>query len=241
MTRVRMPIFVLLMVLLPSCQGREPKQQTNNSAVTSNTETLNDADLIKLIQKFAEDEGEEGQKVFNQLRSIPRSELISALSRLRSSLSPADSLQPQIAFVFCYLDQDYKTNVEIVASALSKEPKYQNFYADSAASLLARLIKRGDKSLLKNLFSAVRWSDGALSEQLGVTFSHELRDNTQSFVEMLVDQPVEIRTQVYALIDQTGSLSREELKLVVIALRNIHTKSRLHLVAQEILRSAIFN
>jgi hypothetical protein len=241
MTRGRISFLGLLMVLLLSCQGPKPKQQTNNSAVTSNTETLNDADLVKLIQKFAEDEGEEGEKVFNELRSIPRTELISALSRLRNSLSPTDSLQPQIAFVFCYLDQDYKTNAEILASALSKEPKYQNFDADWAASLLARLIKRGDKSLLKTLFTAVLWSDGALSEELGVTFGHELTDRTQSFVEMLVDQPVEVRTHVYALIAQTGSLSREELRLVVVALRNIHTTSRLHRVAQEMLRSAIFN
>jgi hypothetical protein len=237
MTGNRISVLALLILLLLGCQRGQLQQQNNNNAVASPTTTLNDADLIKLIQKFEEDQGEEGQKAFAQLSSLPRGELISSLSRLRNSLSSTDSLQPQIAFVLCYLNQDYKTNVEIVASALSKKPKYQNFFADSAASLVDRLIERGDKSLLKNLFSTVLWSDGALSEQLGVSFGNELSHDTPRFVEMLADQPIAVRTRVYELINETGSLSREEIELVKTALRHIGAKSTAHLVAQEMLKS----
>jgi hypothetical protein len=205
MSRNRILVLALLMVLLLGCQ-RGPFQQIKSDSMTSNTETLPDADLLKLIQKFAEDEGEEGQKAFERLRSLPRGELMSSLSRLRYSLSPNDALHPQIAFVLCYLGQDYQTNVEIVVYALSKEPKYRNFDADLAASLLARLVKRGDKSLLKNLFSAVPWSDGALSEVLGATFADEMRNDPEAFVEILAVQPTAVRTRVYELINETNSL-----------------------------------
>ena len=239
MTRNCISLLALLILFL-SCQRGQLQQQVNNSGVTASTETLNDAELVKLIQKFSEDQGEDGQKAFVRLRSLPRGELVSALSRLRNSLSSIDSLQPQIAFVLCYLDEDYQANVDIVASALSQKPKYRNFDADEAASLVGRLIKRGDKSLLKNLFSAVPWSDGALSEELGGTLGYELRDATERFVEMLADQPVAVRTKVYELIHQTGSLSRQEIQQVRTALRNIDTKSKSQLVAQEMLKSVVF-
>ena len=240
MTKGGISILALLMILLVNCQRGHLQQQTNNSNVTSNTGTLNDAALVKLIKTFAEDEGEEGQKAFNQLHSLPRSELINALSRLRNSLPSTDGLQPQIAFVFCYLDEDYRTNAGFVVSTLSKNPKYDHYYADQAASLVARLVKRGDKSLLKDLFGAVQWADGALAEGLGVSFGDELTNATQAFVETLADQPVKVRMKVYDLIDKTDSLSPEELKPVETTLRNINAQSKSHQVAQEILASVVF-
>ena len=210
------------------------KQRPDNS-----TRTLNDDVLVKLIQTFSEDGGEEGQKAFDQLRSLPRVELISDLSRLRRSLPATDPLQPQIAFVFCYLDEDYKSNAHLVASALSKDPKYQNFYGDQAASLVARLVKSGDKSLLLSLFGAVRWADGALAEELGASFADELKNNAQAFVEMLTDQPSEVRLKVYELIDRNDSLTSEESKLIEATLRKMNRQSKSSRVVHEILTSAV--
>ena len=227
-------VLSLVILVFLSCEGGALKHQPDNS-----TRTLNDDVLVKLIKTFSEDAGEEGQKALDQLRSLPGIELSSDLSRLRRSLPSTDPLQPQIAFVFCYFDQDYKANADVVISALSKDPKYQNFYADQAASLLARLVKRGDKSLLLPLFGAVRWADGALAEELGASFADELKNNAHVFVEMLTDQPREVRLKVYGLIDSTDSLTSKETKLIEATLRKINPQSKSYRVAQEILTSVV--
>jgi len=231
---ISISVLSLLIVFFSSCEGAAVKQRPDNSS-----RTLNDDVLVKLIKTFSEDGGEEGQKAFDRLRSVPRIELISDLSRLRNSLPANDPLQPQIAFVFCYLDEDYKSNADLVASALSKDPKYQKFYGDQAASLVARLVKRGDKSLLLPLFSAVPWADGALAAELGASFADELKNNTQAFVEMLTAQQREVRLKVYELIDSTDSLTSEETKLIEATLRKINPQSKSYQVAHEILTSAV--
>jgi len=239
MTKSAISILVLLILFLISCQGGALQQPANNRNMKSDIKTLNEAELVGLIRTFSEDEGENGEKAFEQLRSLPRNALISDLSQLRNSLSSTDSLQPQIAFVLCYLDQDYKANAALVASALQRNPKYQNFHSDQAASLVARLIRRGDKSLLSVLFDSVQWADGALAEELGISCAIELKTDPQAFVEMLTNQPSEVRLRAYELIDRTDSFSVGDIKQLKTVLGRINTQSKSYPVAREILTSAI--
>jgi hypothetical protein len=188
--------------------NKEAQQTSNNLEVASNTQSMEKSELlVARIKTVSEDVGENGQRALDELRALPQKEVISDMLRLRGSLAPDDSLQPQIAFVFCYLDYECPANTKLVVSSFSKTPKYRSFDADQAAALLSRLMKRGDKTLLPVLLSSVTWSEGALSEELGATFGDELTRNSEDFLVALRDQPKELRSQTYQMIENSGGIS----------------------------------
>lgn len=235
-------ILSILVLSLFSCQKQASEPKSVNMAESSNTTTLNDdSALIEKIKTFSEDVGEPGQKALAYMLSLPRNELIRDLLRLRDDLPPDDSLRPQIAFVLCHLDYEYESNAEIVASALSRNGKYKTFYGDQAASLIGRLIKRGDRKLLAVLLTSVPWSDGALAEELGVILGSELANNTEPLLVALDEQPEEIRLKVYKLIHATGALKAEEKQQLENHLRKIKPNAGKYRLAQEILKSVVMN
>jgi hypothetical protein len=229
--------ILVLILSFWSCH-REAQPEPSKVKAASNIQTLDDsAQLVTGIKTFSADVGEDGQKALNELRSRPQKELISDLLRLRTNLAPDDSLQPQLAFVFCYLNYECAANTNVVVSALSKTPKFKNFYADQAAALIGRLMKRGDKSLLPVLLNSVPWSDGALSEELAAILGNELLSDTETFLDALRDGPEGVRLKTYELLHNAGGLSADDREAIKTHLRKIKPGERSYTIAKELLES----
>jgi hypothetical protein len=232
-------ILCILGVFSFGCRKQVLPPKTPQVESASNMKR-DDAALISDIKMFAEDVGQEGQKAWERLRSIPRDELIRRLLNIRSRLPADDSMQPRIAFVFCKLDYEYSSNVAIVASALSREAKYRNFYADDAAGLIIRLIDQGDKSLWPILLGSTEWADGALAEQLRDTIAAHLVNDTDTLLDVLRVQPKETRVQIYRLIGSEGAFSAQDKQVISGRLRAVDPKAKVYPVAEELLVS-VFN
>ena len=168
---------------LPTGQGMTNDNNSRRDSVMNNEE------LSELIKTFSEDRGPKGEEAFAKLQAYPAPELIGRLVDLERTVGPSDKLRPQIAFLFCWLEHDYESNVKLIESALSKTSPYQGFYADDAESMLSRLIDHGKKDLLKPLFESTTWADGALSEGLSVTFARGLQNDPEHFLSQLSPYP----------------------------------------------------
>lgn len=227
----------IFMLFLFSCRQQISQPNAGKFEPTSDTDLSDDDTLGRDVKIVSEDVGEEGQKAWQRLRSVPRDDLIHKLLHIRSRLAADDPMQPQIAFVLCNLDYEYRANAEILASALSRNPKYRKFYADEAAALISILIDRGDKTLLPVLLSSAEWADGALAEQLNATIAEELIKHTDILLAALADQPRETRIKAYRLISGDGVFSSDEKQRIKKHLRKIGRESKIYSVAQELLES----
>jgi hypothetical protein len=237
MNRTMTATLCIFGIFAVCCRQQVLPVNTTQGEKASSMKPADDTALINDIKTFTADVGQEGEKAWKRLRSIPRDELIRRLLDMRSRLDADDSMRPRIAFVLCNLDYEYLSNAKIVASALSRETKYRNFYADDAAGLIIRLIDRGDKSLWPVLLSSAAWADGALAEQLGDTIGDRLLNDTDTLLEVLNAQPKEIRVKVYRLIGAEGAFSPQDRQLITGRLRTIRPKAKAYPVAQELLSS----
>lgn len=207
-------------------------KDVNRTAQTNSNIPSSDSRLVELIKLFSEDVGERGQTAFQEIRS--RQNVVDELVSLSRRLPPDDPLQPQIAFVLSNLGHEYESNALVVSSALSKDPKFKDFDADQAASLLVRLINRGDKKRLPQLLRSADWSDGALSEIIGDEVSDQLLHDTAGLLALLSAEPESLRMKVYGLIHNSGSLNADDKKLIRTRLQQIERKSSLFPVAREL-------
>ena len=236
-TRTRNSLWVGIVIivhggLILACNSNIPRQQ---SVPQKNQLSVETTQIVELVKTFAEDQGPLGQEALRKLEGYPQPELLGVLRNLDRSLPAADKLHPQTAFLLCWLNQDYEINVKTIEAALSKSSPYQGFYADDAETLLSRLIQRGKKDLLKPLIQSASWADGALSEALGVTFSKELQQDPEQFLNQLSASPVNTREKVYALIKSSHSLSEADLKKLRTSLSSVPTTSSVHQIAKELL------
>jgi hypothetical protein len=229
---------ILSGAFIAGCKTTSPTDRSlTNENISQRDNTTSSKQITELVETFSEDVGPEGQQAWRKLRAYSEMELISELEQLKAKASPSDKLRPKIAFVYCWLDRDYETNVKIIESALSKSPPYQGFYADDAESLLDRLIEHGKKDLLKPLFDSVSWSDGALAEGLGVTFARELQNDPEQFLSQLSTYPSDTRKTVYFLIQPSDVYTDSELSDLRKRLSNIPKTSAAYEPAKEFLRT----
>jgi hypothetical protein len=201
--------------------------------------TEDETGLVKDVKTFTVDVGPEGEKAWARLRSVPRAELVGRLVALRGRLPADDAMQPRIAFVLCNLDYEYPANASIVAAALARHAQYRNFGGDDAAGLLARLIERGDQTLLPVLLRSAAWADGALAEQLSDTIADRLVKDTDALLVALRVQRQQTRARIYRFISAEGTLNREDRQTIRNRLRRITPKNKVYPIAQELLTTAL--
>ena len=195
-------------------------------------------DLPNLVKTFAEDVGPNGQAAWKELQSFPRAELIDSLSKSQSSVSNDDPQRYAIAFTLANLDYKYQDNVRILTSALTATPK-PNEHADTVTMMLGRLISRGDKDLLKVLFSISVSADASLGEALSETFANELRNSGREFLAKLNHESIATRTSVYKRLD-SGSLTADDIKTIRIQLQSWSRDKSVSRVANEMLSAPPF-
>ncbi|HLA12488.1 MAG TPA: hypothetical protein VJ023_18020 [Pyrinomonadaceae bacterium] len=162
-----------------------------------------------------------------------RHNVVDELLALRRKLPRDDALQPQIAFALANLNHEYQSNADVITSALSRDSKFKGLDADQAASLLIRLINKGDQERLRELLRSADWADGALAEIIGDEASDQLLHDTAGFLALLRAEPQSLRMKIYRLIHNSGSLNEEDKKLIDLRLRQVEKKSPVFAVALE--------
>lgn len=205
------------------------------SSSTSSTATNQDAqaDLLALVKHFAE--GEKADDEWKKLQSYPREQLIESLLSLQNSIPEDDCRHYSIAFTLSSLDYHYEDNVKVLAHSLTPKP---NECADDVATMLARLIRAGDKNLMPVLFSSAPASDAALGEALEDIFAQEVRAEPKEFLAQLGKQPKGTKLKVYEMIANGGLTQSDvnELRKQLTALSHDPALSR---VATEMLSSSV--
>jgi hypothetical protein len=218
-------------------KNRNPAESATAAQSSSN---VNEERLSQLVRTFSEDQGEIGNEAWRNLQTTPKTDLVQSLDKLNQGLPSKDPLRPKIAFVLCNLDHDYSRNTQVIESALAKSSPFDRFYADDAEVLLSRLIQRGDKTLLKELFLSANWSDASLAEGLGDTFTRELEQDPEQFLLQLKEVPQQTRHEVYALIEYSDSLTRDQVISLKARLSSIPRDSPIAETAREVLNTSVF-
>ena len=213
--------WVIFVVLIMNCGC--------SAAAPHSVQEKPPTDLRRYVQEFANDEGPIGNDAWNKLNSQPKQQLIDTLLGIRRETPPEDPLFIDASFVLCNLDYEYEANKDVIVLAFRRTGKE----ALGEERMIDRLIRRGDVKLLSVLFSAVKYSDGALSEGLSDTFATQLREHPVEFLRQLSIQPASERLQVYEIMG--AALSSNDLCKVDEALRSYPKSSEIKSVAQEML------
>lgn len=166
--------------------------------------STDEKDLLMQVRLFSEDIGEIGRRAWRKLENYPRHELIKELSRIQGSTSD-ESVRADIAFVFCNLGHEYPKNRAILIFAFKHSLEEGRGPAEDYEGLIDRLIRKGDRSLLRNLFAAAPRSDGALSEGLAGTFADQMERSPEQFLAALKSEPRAVRREVYELLSYAMS------------------------------------
>ena len=215
-------------------KNRNPSE---NATAAQSSSNASDERLRQLVKTFSEDQGEIGNEAWRNLQATPKTDLVQSLLKLNQGLPGKDPLRPKIAFVLCNLDHDYSHNTKVIESALAKSSPFDRFYADDAEVLLSRLIQRGDKTLLRVLFLSANWSDASLAEGLGETFTRESEQDPEQFLLQLNEVLRQMRHEVYARIEASDSVTRDEVISLKSRLSSIPRDPPLAETAREVLNS----
>ncbi len=208
-------------------------QLSNANAVKQNP---SERDLMKQVEAFASSDAMADAKASGDLERYDRQSLIRDLTRLYGTVANDDYHKVLIAFTFCKLNHEYALNKNVVLSSLVKKSPYKNFYGDWAVSLVHRLLVGGDKDVLRDLFAAAEWSDGAMSEELSSAYSDGIKNDPENFIRKLAAESEGIRRQVYVQL-KDNSLTKDESERVKVFLRSVPPMSDLHRTAQETIKA----
>lgn len=216
--------------------GEPPNPTQMESSLAEARPENRDNELMKLVNQFASS-SIDSEVAWKKIQSYPRQELITSLLRIERSLAADDRQRVLISFALCNLDYDYEKNREIVTSALARKPRYRHFDADGAASLMARLMQRGDNRLLPALFSAAPWSDGAFATELGGYYLEAWRSDPKGFLIGLKSVPIKARRSVYFLLLADELLTTDDSSKMKGYLRSVTRDRSVGQIAREMLRA----
>jgi len=230
---------VLLIGGLSACsqaerRGKEPVLRTTQTKESPDLSDL--GDLKRQIEVFASYGGQQGDAARKVLEAYPSEKLVPDIEALRTQAGEDEVFKMELAFVLCFFGHDYETNKNKITEALRASRKDHRFDSVGAQSLIRELIRRGDSTLLSELFNAATWSDGALSEGLATTFGEQLVHDPNAFLMTLSRVNAETRRYVYRLTDGS-SLPPDDLIKVRKSLSSASVPSSLRPIARELLAS----
>ena len=229
-------VLYLMTALAPMMTGCSPAAVSGRASDAGQARGAEsgatEVNLTLLVKRFAGDEGPGGREAWEKLSAYPRMELISSLTRLRTSAPEDDPLRVDIAFVLCNLDYEYKANRQAVVSAFTNTERPDI----GEERLITRLIRKGDEDLLTVLFSASGRADGALSEGLADTFAEQVLKDPETFLRKLKSEPLSTRRKVYELLDESV-LSEKNLRDVKSYLASVLRDPSVGAAADEMLKA----
>lgn len=221
-------------------RGGVNQEAINAKKTMTPSNQITEAELTPLIKTYSEDVGSNGETACRKLQSYPREALIQSLLAMRNKLGADDPKQYWIAFVLCNLGYEYQDNVQRLTSPLRNRSSAAYENADSAATMLGRLVSKGDKALLRILFESAPTADASLAEALSDVFAGEVQTNPKEFLIELEKQPKQTRLRVYELI-KSGPLAAADLKKLKANLIDLSkTAAPIANIAKEMLSSSIF-
>jgi len=230
---------ILLIGGLSACshaerRGKEPVLRTTQTKESPDLSDL--GELKRQIKVFASYGGQQGDAARKGLEAYPSEKLIADIEVLRAQAGDDEHFKMESAFALCFFGHDCENNKRKIAEALRASHMDHRFDSVLAERMITRLIRRGDSGLLSELFNAVAWSDGALSEGLVDTFVEVLVNNPNGFLLALSGASPETRRSVYGLTDGS-SLPPDDLIKVRKSLSSAGVPSSLRPIARELLAS----
>ena len=136
-----------------------------------------------------------------------------------------------ISYLLAVLKVDYKENRNKLVEALSRchalrSPNLNNC-AFQNSSYLMGLARRGDPSLIEDLFAVHYLADGAFSEELGCFYSYESRAFPTQFIEALkhFSQEDQLAFCEAAAIEDGGGMADEDYSATVLRLQHVTLNS----------------
>lgn len=227
--------LVLTITLIGCGTPTETGQAPGSSEKMGAPPDVADHELINELSNFARDQGELGKAAWQRLTSYPRQKLVDLVLHLGHEGKEDEVLVVNIAFLLCNIDYEYEANRDALVRFFSKG----RAEADYSEQLLARLIRRGDMTLLTVLFSASDWSDGGLSESLADTFAQQLRQDTRHFLFRIKGEPQNRRWRVFALLH--SALPPADVKKIQKDISSIPNSAPIAKVANELRRELMRN
>jgi hypothetical protein len=228
---------ILLVALFPTdCNLQKDRRGTQEGTPMSKGHDQSRVELLRKVQLFASNDDEEAARAWQDLQNQDRQKLVNELNSVAKSVAANDRNRVFIAFTLCRLNQDYDANRNIVLSALAEHRPYKDLGGDWAADLVARLMVQGDLDLLKALFSASSWGDGAMGTELASAYSQALVADPEHFLQLLVLQPKAIRRGVTMLLEH-HTLTAEERQKVNIRLSMFSRQSKFREMAMQIMHA----
>jgi len=230
---------ILLIGGLSACsyaerRRKEPVLGTNQTKESTDLRDL--GELKRQIEVFASYGGQQGDAARKALEAYPSEKLVADIEVLCTQAGEDEIFKTELAFVLCFFGHDYETNKNKITEALRASRNDHRFGSIEAESMIAELIRRGDLGLLSELFNAVGWSDGALSEGLADTFVEVLVNNPNGFLLALSGVSPGTRRSVYRLTDQS-SFPPDDLIKVRKSLSSASVPASLRTIARELLAS----
>lgn len=228
---------ILLVALFPTnCNPQKDQRNTQVETPMSKGHDQSRVELLRKVQLFASNDDEEAARAWQDLQNQDRQKLVNELSSIAKAVAADDRNRVFIAFTLCRLNYDYLANRNIVLSALSEHRPYKDLGGDWAADLVGRLMMQGDPDLLKALFSASSWGDGAMGTELASAYSQALVADPEHFLQLLASQPKAIRRDVTVLLEH-HTLTAEERQKVDVHLSTFSRQSKLHEMAMQIIHA----
>ena len=224
--------LVLMASFQASCQRAFPSKAIANGHLDNQ---MTDQELLKQIEAFASSDPITSSNAWKILKNLDQRLLIEDLKRLSSATSQDDFHRVMISFLFCYLDYEYQINRPIVLSGIQKGAPFKRPFGDWGASLVRRLMVKGDMNLLADLLKASKWSDGAMSAELSYAYSEALIKDPSIFLSELQNEGATVRKRIFRLLAD-NTLSAEDMMKVRSFLTSQCHDSNTHRLACEILR-----
>jgi hypothetical protein len=197
---------------------------------------MTDQYLLEQVEAFAASDTVASSNAWKILQNRDRQLLIEDLKRLSSETSQNDFHRVMISFLFCNLDYEYQVNRGVVLSGIREGAPFKRPYGDWGASLVRRLMVRGDPKLIAELFEASKWSDGAMSAELSYAYSDALVSDPGLSLRELQNKDEEIREIVLGLLFD-NTLSAEDMTKVKSYLSSQCRDSSARRLACETLRA----
>ncbi|MDH3528873.1 MAG: hypothetical protein OEQ28_04855 [Acidobacteriota bacterium] len=201
--------------------GGELERQYPEKKSAAFTNGENEKEIVALVRKCRCVEKDDPKLV--KLMSMPREKLVPVLERLKLGETSEDLSEDEVpllklksAFLLYKLTSNRTGNEAYIVEIASEKTSERNvFIKAESVAYLGVLIRDGKKNLLTVLFSTVKKSDAALSQEILDVFRAELDNSLETFLRKLSKEPRERRKEVFNFLKLLPEDELDKVKLRV--------------------------
>ena len=163
-TRWATGTIILVIFWVAACSDVKSRSEgtVSRTPETKQLPALSQVELRQYVEVIGQDEGQKGEAALKVLEAYPREKLLAGIEGVRSQAPQDPRFEIESAFVLCSIGHDYENNKNRITAALRESRDDPRFDSVAAERMITRLIRRGDASLLSELFNAASWSERAV-------------------------------------------------------------------------------